>query len=102
MRNLVAVIVLVGLLSWAAPVSAAWWNPLSWGKSAVVNTVDAAAETGRTGWSFSKELLVGTDEIVHWLWDTLHNKLLHPVVSVLTFGSINLDEVTELTEPDSE
>ena len=45
----------------------------------------------------AKVLAVGTgsvivvDKTLHWSWEVLHNKLVHPLVHVVTFGAVNLD-----------
>ena len=35
-------------------------------------------------------LLVNTDNGLHWTWDVLHAKALHPLVTALTLGNVNL------------
>ena len=54
------------------------------------------------GLTLFSEILVGTDEIFHWLWNIGHDMFLHPIVKTLTFGKVDLDVATELAEPVSE
>ena len=70
---------LVGLMLVAAPM--AYANDL----------VDGAKTVG--GWG--RSALVVTDNVLHWSWNTLHNKIVHPLVSVATFGTVDLSQPTE-------
>ena len=72
-------LVLVGLMSlaiWYAPQPTAYAN----------DVVDAVYTVG--GWG--RNVLVVTDNVLHWTWNTLHNKVVHPVVNVLTIGTVEL------------
>lgn len=102
MRKLIAGMALIVLLCGATPAQAAWWNPMDWGRSAVTGTVNAVEDTGRTGIGLFAEILVGTDEIFHWIWNIGHDMFLHPIVKTLTFGKVDLDVATELAQPVSE
>lgn len=56
------------------------------GKAYANDVVDAAYTVG--GWG--RSVLVVTDNVLHWTWNTLHNKVVHPVVNVLTVGTVDL------------
>lgn len=36
-------------------------------------------------------VLVGTDWAMHFTWNTLHNKIVHPAVSFFTLGAVSLE-----------
>ena len=73
-------LVLVGLMAlaiWYAPQPKAYANDI----------VDGVYTVG--GWG--RSVLVVTDKVLHWTWDTLHNKVVHPMVNVLTVGTVDLN-----------
>lgn len=59
---------------------------LSGGRAEANDVVDAVYTVG--GWG--RSVLVVTDNVLHWTWNTLHNKVVHPIVSVLTVGTVDL------------
>lgn len=66
-------------------------NPISTAGETVADvTVDGARWTGHTVGAGITWLLVNTDKGIHWTWDVAHNKFLHPLVSTLTLGGVNL------------
>ena len=40
-------------------------------------------------------IVVGADWALHFAWNTLHNKIVHPAVSFLTLGTVDLDKPTD-------
>lgn len=81
MRRMVASLVLGLLLLGAAPRAEAFgWEDVTNGGTAIVKA--------------SGQVIVWLDKGLHWSWDTLHNKLVHPAVQVITLGIVNLDQPT--------
>ena len=65
--------VVFAVLCGAAPVYAGEWS-------------DAGAKV----WTFTTSAFVVADKVLHWSWEVLHNKIVHPTVSVVTLGTVNL------------
>ena len=72
-----ALVGLMALAIWYAPQPKAYANDI----------VDGVYAVG--GWG--RSALVITDKVLHWTWDTLHNKVVHPMVNVLTVGTVDLN-----------
>ena len=69
----------------------AFANPIATvGETVAETTVTGARWTGHTVGAGITWLLVNTDKGIHWTWDVAHNKFLHPLVSTLTLGGVNL------------
>jgi hypothetical protein len=49
---------------------------------------DAGAKT----WNFGMQAFVVADKVLHWSWEIMHNRIVHPVVAVVTFGSVDLSK----------
>ena len=49
-------------------------------------------EAGSKVWGWTTGLIVTTDKVLHWTWDTLHNKVVHPLVNTLTLGTVDLNQ----------
>ena len=66
-------------------------NPIATvGETVADTTVSGARWTGHTIGAGVTWLLVNTDNGLHWTWDVLHAKALHPLVTALTLGNVNL------------
>ena len=70
------VVLMAGLWFWITPMSRAYAG--EW------------AETSGKVWAFTTGAFVVADKVLHWSWETLHNKIVHPTVSVVTFGTVDL------------
>lgn len=64
------------------------WFILGSGTAYAGEFKEGAAKVG----SVTKTILVSVDKSAHWLWDVCHNRILHPVVQVLTFGTVDLSQ----------
>ena len=73
-----ALVVMLALAIWYAPQPKAYANDL----------VDGVYTVG----SWGRSALVVTDNVLHWTWNTLHNKVVHPIVNVLTVGTVDLNQ----------
>lgn len=91
MKKLTILLCLSLLLGLPCTAYAAWWNPLSWGKKAVTETVEVVPEVGKVSIGLLQTVLVWVDQVFHWTWDNLHNKLVHPTVRIITFGAVDLE-----------
>lgn len=47
-------------------------------------------DAGTKTWNFGMQAFVVADKVLHWSWETLHNKVVHPIVNVVTLGSVDL------------
>ena len=83
------VLIVAGLLLLCSGTASA--NPISdVGETVADVTVDGARWTGHTVGAGITWLLVNTDSALHWTWFTLHNNGIHPLVELITFGSVTL------------
>ena len=83
MRKWVWMVVVALMLAWAPRAHAGF----GW---------DDAQEFGRKAISVGGIVIVLVDKGLHWSWEVLHNKIVHPLVKVGTLG------VVDLGEPESE
>lgn len=82
--------VLVGLLL-CSGMTGASANPIAEAGNTVVDTtVTGARWTGHTIGAGVTWVLVNTDQGLHWVWTVGHNQLIHPLVSALTLGGVEL------------
>lgn len=87
---------LMGVLVGWAFFSLAWHptamaNPIAEvGETVADTTVSGARWTGHTLGAGVTWVLVNTDNASHFLWNTVHNQFLHPLVGALTLGGVQL------------
>lgn len=86
MKTLAVLGLVFGL--WTGVASA---NPISEaGETVVDTTVNGARWTGHTVGAGVTWVLVSTDNALHWTNTVLHDRVIHPVVELLTLGSVQL------------
>ena len=82
-------LIVAGLLLLCSGTASA--NPISdVGETVASTTVNGARWTGHTVGAGVTWLLVNTDSVLHWTNAVLHDKVIHPAVSLLTLGSVEL------------
>lgn len=48
------------------------------------------SEAGTKVWTFTTSAFVVADKVLHWSWEVLHNKIVHPIVHTVTLGTVDL------------
>lgn len=61
-----------------------------WGLTTCHASAGEWQEAGAKTWAFGTSAFVVADKVLHWSWETLHNKIVHPIVNVVTLGTVNL------------